>query len=91
MSSDKPTLRLRQRLVSFDAGEHFKPAFAASPEELDAHWPALFAAMDAETKAKAERVVPADNRKTFLATYLAIAPAHLVIDAAADQPRARSA
>lgn len=81
MSLDTPTLRLRQRLVSFDAGEHFKPAFAASADELERSWPALVQAMDASTKSKAERIVSPVERKAFLATYLALAPSHLIVDA----------
>ena len=79
MSSNTPTIRLRQRLVSFDGGQNFKPAFATSADELERHWPALVDAMEPGTRKQAERLISTPDRKTLLATYLSIAKSHLIV------------
>lgn len=79
MSDKTPTLRLPQRLVSFDGGTTFKPAFAATADELDEHWLALLSKMEDRARAQTERLAATENRKAFLATYLSIASSHLVV------------
>jgi hypothetical protein len=79
VSDEKKTLRLNQRLVSFDGGAHYKPGFAVSDAELGRHWDALYAAMEPRTRAQVEKMPGIENRKAFLAYYLALADSHLVL------------